>query len=145
MQGRYDPDRWAVRVRPSCLEPVRGPPFCRNRPMSAHHQRRGVDLNLEVCWHSESLAGMVSGVWEFSEIGELWTRSLSLMDNMDNQWGLLWAEPVEGKRKVEFLKMECIRSATVLFCFFLRVLMASGSSERLERSAHFTSLGSCRF
>lgn len=90
-----------------------------------------VDLNLDACWHIESWAGMISEIWEFSGIQELWRRSLSLMDNMDNQWGLLWVEPVEGKRKGKFLTMGSICSSSLLF--LLRVSPASGSSEELER------------
>lgn len=68
---------------------------------------------------------------------------------MDNQWGLLWVEPVEGKRKGKFQKMECISSSSLLF-HLLHVLLASVSTEKLERSACFTSVnqltvGWCHF
>lgn len=60
----------------------------------------GVDWNLEANIASPSRYDL----WDLGVLWDYWRRSLRLTDNMDNQWGLLWAEPAEGKRKGKFLK-----------------------------------------
>lgn len=59
-------------------------------------------------------------------------------------WSLL-----KERGKVNFRKMECIPSSSLLFRL-LHVSLARGSTEKLERSAHFTSVnqltvGRCHF
>lgn len=73
LQGGDDPNRWAVRVRPSRLKPVWGPPLCRDQPMSSR----------------ETLQ-----VWpELRETPDV------LSDFHGQQNGLLWAEPDQRKEE----------------------------------------------
>lgn len=146
IQRRYDPDRWAVRICPSRFEPVRVPPVCRNRPVRAlQHRRRQPEPESKPAYLAFSRYDLRFDLGSGNSGGGLsvgrttWTTSEDCCG-----WSLL-----KERGKVNFRKWNVSLLLLCSFVFFMccwRVV----PTEKLERSAHFTSVhqltvGRCHF